>query len=385
MASLPRALAWLALGALALTAGAAIRLPPLEGSLSGELTPTSDSTLSLRWTLEGRSPGESRRVFDFTVEGDSGRARGQLELAADGIGGAWKLSEAEFLLKPWFTALADRLGSWAPALSVEGRLILNGEGNLVDGQPQGTLNVRLVDGAVKSASQGWDFAGIAGEGSVSLDGTGQFTLSADTGRFAAWGLRNARLGLELQPEQQLRVSELTVSGLGGTIDVLPFTATLSPPAAAFTVRVTGLALSDVSHVLPKTFSEAIGRIDGELHLSWDAVGGVQLGEGWIGLAAGTTASVRLAPVPGLITGQMPSTNPAFAPLQRVELGRTPLDVRVLRAVFTPKGDAQGRSATIRLQAEPSDPLLKAPIILDINVLGPLNELIQLGLDDRLQF
>ncbi len=385
MASFPRALVWLIGGAVVLTAPAAIRLPPLEGGLSGELTPVGDAALSLRWTLEGRSPAESRRVFDFTVEGESGRARGQLELAADGSAGAWRLDDAEFLLQPWFSALAGRLGSSASALSVEGRLMMSGEGSLVDGQPRGTLTVKLVEGVVKDASGGWEFSAVAGEGSVSLDGTGQMVLNAARGRFAEWSLRDARVGLELMPDQQLRVSELTVSGLGGSIDVLPFTAALSPPAAEFTVRVTGLALREVSHVLPKTFSEAIGRIDGELHLSWDGVGGFQLGEGWVGLAAGTSASVRLAAVPGLITGQMPSNNPAFAPLQRVELGQTPLDVRVLRAVFTPKGDAQGRSATIRLQAEPSDPLLKAPIILDINVLGPLNELIQLGLDDRLQF
>lgn len=138
-------------------------------------------------------------------------------------------------------------------------------------------------------------------------------------------------------------------------------------------------------LLPETLSEARGRLDGELAATWSAADGLQLGAGWLGLSEGQGASVRLASAPGLITGQLGASNPAFGPLQRVELGRTVLDVSLLRASFTPKGDVNGRTASLRLHAEPIDPQLKAPLVIDVNVAGPLDQLIKLGMDGRVRF
>ena len=45
----------------------------------------------------------------------------------------------------------------------------------------------------------------------------------------------------------------------------------------------------------------------------------------------------------------------------------------------------GRTARLHLAGAPVDPDVKAPVILDLNVNGPLEKLINLGLDSRLSF
>jgi len=44
----------------------------------------------------------------------------------------------------------------------------------------------------------------------------------------------------------------------------------------------------------------------------------------------------------------------------------------------PEGDPAGRSATVHLVGGPSDPSLRAPLILDLNIVGPLEPLVNLG-------
>ena len=119
-------------------------------------------------------------------------------------------------------------------------------------------------------------------------------------------------------------------------------------------------------------------------MKWSKLAGLSFGDGWMRLTDGAPATVRLAPTPGLITAQLGVGNPAFPALQRVELGQTPLSVRLMSAEFDPAGDARGRSAVVHLQAEPTDPQLVAPLVLEINVAGPLDQLIKLGLDERVR-
>jgi hypothetical protein len=59
-------------------------------------------------------------------------------------------------------------------------------------------------------------------------------------------------------------------------------------------------------------------------------------------------------------------------------------VRLLSAEFSPAGDALGRTGSVRLEAEPVDPQLIAPLVLEVNVAGPLDQLIKLGLNDRVK-
>ena len=75
-------------------------------------------------------------------------------------------------------------------------------------------------------------------------------------------------------------------------------------------------------------------------------------------------------------------NPAYAPLSRVELGQTPLALRLLRLELHPQGDADGRTATLVLNAEPKDSQLIAPLEIKVNVSGPLDQLVKLGMNDR---
>src|SRR5690606_14321121 len=105
--------------------------------------------------------------------------------------------------------------------------------------------------------------------------------------------------------------------------------------------------------------------------------GVQIGNGTLALRAGETADLRLAPTPGLLSSSLPETVLKVYPgLGKIETGEVPIRAERLEVAFTPSGDAQGRTAAIRVVGGPEDPRLRAPVDLNINVRGPLEQLIK---------
>ena len=55
----------------------------------------------------------------------------------------------------------------------------------------------------------------------------------------------------------------------------------------------------------------------------------------------------------------------------------------LRLDIRPTNAPEGRSAQLHIAGQPVDKEVKAPVILDLNVNGPLEKLINMGLDSRL--
>lgn len=382
--SLPRFLClWLAAAALA--AAADWRLPLAAGTVTGELSPFGAEGPRLRWRIDVRAPSEAVRALAFAIEGEGLALRGRAEVDAATRDGTWALDESTAEASPWFALLAPRLGPAAAGLEAAGRLTLAGGGTLAAGVPAGRVQARLSGGGLRSAADDWELRDIAAEGNFDLEGRGDLAVEVAAVRYGLWTMRDGRVGLTLGAQGTASVTRVRIEGLGGSIELDPFTFAWARPEAALTLRLGGLALQELVALLPAALAEARGRVDGQVALHWDAAGGFTIGAGWIGLAGDEGASVRLAAMPGLITAQIPESNPAYAPLQRVELGRTPLNVQVLRAEFFPQGDGRGRTASVRLQAEPADPGLKAPVVIDINVAGPLDQLIRLGMDERVRF
>ena len=54
----------------------------------------------------------------------------------------------------------------------------------------------------------------------------------------------------------------------------------------------------------------------------------------------------------------------------------------LRLEIYPPNSPPGRTAQLHLAGEPLDPGVKAPVTLDLNVNGPLEKLLNVGLDSR---
>jgi len=74
-------------------------------------------------------------------------------------------------------------------------------------------------------------------------------------------------------------------------------------------------------------------------------------------------------------------NPAYAAMKSIELGQAELRVKTLDVLLTPDGDERGRSATVRLVAQPEQPgSAVKEVSFDVNVAGPLNEVLKLGID-----
>lgn len=382
--SVIRALTLAACVCLAVSSAAAeLRWPLFAGQMSGELSPLGENGPRLGWEIEARVPEAGRRTFSWRVTGDALQARGSVDVNVGTGSVEWEMEEAVVPVSAWMGVAAERFPEAFSGLEAAGLIHLSGEGALVDGRPQGTVRFRWEGGKVLHPVSDWGLDGIVAEGAFDLEGVGDLAVSIESLRYGAVRMQEGRLGVELGAGRVAGITRLHMQGLGGEIMLAPFTVALARPEASVDIRMTDIAIDQLVALLPRSLSDARGRLDGELAASWSAAEGLRIGAGWFGLAEGDTASVRLAPLPGLITGQLADDSPAFAPLQRVELGDTALNASILRAVFTPAGDVNGRSATVRLQAEPDDPQLKAPLIIDINVAGPLDQLLKLGMDGRI--
>jgi hypothetical protein len=252
--------------------------------------------------------------------------------------------------------------------------------------PAGAAVLALVDGRMTLDKPKLELTGLTARIELpalpSLAAQGVMQLAEV--RVAGLTLRDGKVAFAFEEPGTLRVGEVGLRGLGGSLALSPFAVELAKPVAAVTLKLDGVLLEELAALLPQVLSEARGRAEGQMAFGWSAAGGVSFGEGRLGLVAGAPASIRLAPTPGLITGQLPANNPARASLSRVELGETPLNVHLLNAEFHPAGDTSGRTATLRLEAEPVDRQLIAPMIIDVNVAGPLDQLVKLGLNDRVK-
>ena len=134
----------------------------------------------------------------------------------------------------------------------------------------------------------------------------------------------------------------------------------------------------------KYFVTAEGRVDGTIRVKWSD-GKFALGDSALALAPGPAALVTFQPSPGLLTSYVPEAVRKHYPgLEAIELGKTPLEARVLRLTFSPAGDAAGRAGVLRIEGQPHDPQYIAPLELDVNISGQVESLLRKVFDSRLK-
>ena len=79
-------------------------------------------------------------------------------------------------------------------------------------------------------------------------------------------------------------------------------------------------------------------------------------------------------------------NPAYESMQVIELGQTDLHVRSLEVKLTPEGDGGGRSAKVIVVAQPEQANnVVGKVTFEINVFGPLANVVVLGMKQKLSF
>jgi hypothetical protein len=289
-------------------------------------------------------------------------------------------------LKEW-QAFVQRLvllpgGKWDLAGlitgSAEGRLAgkqlsTGGSVHLREGRaahPQGTVIAEGIEADLEFT----DFAKVI---------TQPGTLRVREVRTGQLALRDLAAGIALDGTSKIVVNQVSFKALGGTVSTEPFNYFPDRRELETVVLVDGINIEEVMALTRDLPAKAEGRVNGRFPLRLDD-SGVRLGTGWLQLKPGVQAQVQFNAT-GLLTGGAAPSSPSYAVLKKIESGLLKLKVSELRLDIRPPNAPAGRSARLHIAGEPVDPDVKAPVILDLNVNGPLEKLINLGLDSRLSF
>ncbi|WP_414664188.1 intermembrane phospholipid transport protein YdbH family protein [Horticoccus sp. 23ND18S-11] len=368
------------------------KLPPLDGNLAGEfLLGPAGVVPELKWTVTLQAARPRERAIAFSLEGPGFKVRGDAVLDPRGEG-AWRIDEAEIDLAEWFSWVAPHVAPEFAAAAVTGTLRLNGAGTWQGGVLGGRATVSLRDGKVDDVAHKVLLEGISVDVEIS-DLAARRTEPAQvftwrSGRYDVVALGVGRIEFALEGDQ-VRVNEAAIDVFGGELTVPSLVMSTKRPEFDVIARMNGVAVDQMLFLLPPILAEAKGRLDGDVALRRDATG-IQIGNGRLSLRQGETADLRLAVKPGWLSTSLPPEIVKYFPgFKKMENGEIPIRARVLDVTLTPRGDAQGRTAWVHLAGGPNDPELTAPIDANVNVRGPLEELVKIGADlgtnSRLRF
>lgn len=255
-------------------------------------------------------------------------------------------------------------------------------GPAIAGNLAGELALSAWKGAPPLA---WKIGFKDGQFDVTLRGEGlelHATLAAGPGGGAIpWSVDSGAVALKTWSQGMLTAGRATVSGSGtwrdGRVD------------GKLRFGLHDLSLGELVRLGDperKKIRSADGRVEGQITLRLNGDGTANLADSNLQLAPGTTGLVAFVPTPGLLTGYVPAAAQKKYPgLGAMERGETPLEATVLSLSYFAGSDAQGRAATVRLEGHPQDRRQVAPLVLDLNLTGPVERLVRQMSDSRLHF
>lgn len=356
----------------------------LDGQLVVRASVLDDQALTVKFEAEpgaGNTWSGSVRAtgpgLDAQVEGSYGFADQRL---------AFRAARVSLDLQPWQDFIQRLVvlpgGSW----EISGRLTATADGAYAGKKLVAGGRVELRDGRLANPARGFTAEGVEAD----LEFTDFKQLLSKPGTLRARELRKGDLvatdldvTLALDGPGRVAVSRATLRTLGGRVSAEPFKVFPNQQELEATVAADGLEVEKILALAKDVPAKASGRVDGRLPIRIDE-SGLRLGTGWLQLKPGVYAEVQLQAA-GLLTGGMAASNPSYSVLKQVESGLLRLRLTELRLEVRPPQAPPGRTATLRLAGEPVDPQVKAPVTLDLNVNGPLEQLINFGLDRRLNF
>lgn len=365
------------------------KIPPVDGELEGDfkLGAAADAPV-LHWKATVRTARPRERAVELALDGPGARVR--LAATLDPAGeGTWELREAELELARWLRVVQ----TFWPALTlggvtVEGTVSASGAGTWRDGVPGGRARLAWRGGRIDDPAHTLSLQGLAVD-VVFEDLAARRTATAQVvswtgGRYDVVEIGAGRAAFELSGDR-LKLDEVKFTVFGGDVTLSAMQVSLTRAEIEMTARIVGVDAALVLPLFPQVATSASGRLDGEITLRRDA-DGVHVGSGRLVLPVGGTAEVKLKPTPGLLTQSLPATVREYYPgLADLEAGRVPMRADVLEIVFDPAGDAEGRTARLRLAGGPVDPRMRAPIDLNVNIRGPLDMLVKFGTNSRLHW
>ncbi|MBI2814436.1 MAG: YdbH domain-containing protein [Opitutae bacterium] len=356
----------------------------VDGQLVVKAAALPDQVLEVKFAARQSAQKTWEGIVRADGPGLSLRGEGSYDPGRDDL--AFKVPAAELDLKVWQDFVRRLVLLPGGAWELEGRFTGQAEGRLAGKKLTTTGSVRLRDGRAKNAALAVTAEGIE----AGLEFTDLAGLVSQPGavrvrelRAGQLALREVDAGLALGGPDKITVQRASFQTLGGAVAVEPFNYFPSQREAELVVLVDGIDIAAVLALTQDLPARATGRVNGRFPLRIDA-GGLRLGTGWLQLKPGVYAEMQFDAT-GLLTRGASASSPGYAVLKKVESGLLKLKITEMRLDIRPPNAPPGRSATLHIAGEPVDPDVKAPVVLDLNVNGPLEKLLNLGLDSRVSF
>ncbi len=379
-------------------------LPPLSGELTGKLNLKS-------------LPGAPAVAWRAQLQPEeNGAARLEVRLEAPGLfllveawpdAGRWQVKEGRVTLAQWLGPGLAAVDAAVPGdLEVEGVAVLGGHGTFGGADFTGAVTVALTGGVARSAEQGWVADGVALEAVLQAGpaGVALETARLGVGAFTAYDLALQDFSVEAEgvPGGLIAVRRAEGHLLDGRVALTPFTFSPQHIEASALAEFTDLSLERIAHLLPEALTAATGSVSGQVGVNWSPDLGAVPSRGALIMSPATPATLRLSPSPGFLTGRVPEriallpdwlgplarwfspVNPAYETLRQIEEGEMALVVEKLEVQLYPDGLEGPRSAVVRVVAHPTGEAVVERVDFTVNVSGPLDQVIRLGLDERAQ-
>lgn len=181
--------------------------------------------------------------------------------------------------------------------------------------------------------------------------------------------------------ERFDVARVSARALGGALSIEPFAYRLDSPVLEAVIRAEGIRAEEVLALTQNLPAQATGALSGRMPVRYEG-SQLRFGTGWLGLQEGSSAEIQFR-AEGLLTAGTSPKSPSYAVLKKVEDGILKLKVNELRLEIRPPNVPANRSAQLHVVGTPVDPTVKAPVTLDLNVNGPFESLLNLGLKSQL--
>lgn len=400
---------WLCLFLWGSLGAPALELPRISGNLEGKLTLRGYGACPvLAWRLSAPPEAGPGQAMQAVLSGPGLTIRLELIWGKDGSA-TWRLQQGQMDLAQWWRPLATRaglIGRLPSDFALAGVVALTGEGRLHRGQLQGCIGLRVAQGSAGSGAQKWSLADWEATAEMDLSPTGPrlrtLHCNAREAEVAGMPIRHLVIAATGEGPDRLKIEEAGAEVLGGRIALRPFAVNPFDPEVNTAAELQGVALGDLAALIPEALSEARGQLSGRVSVRWSASVGLRPGEGLLAVTPDAPATLRLKATPGFITSRvnkrivwLPAQlgflarllavpNPAYDTLRRIELGELPLQVEKMAIQLFPDGPDGVRSAVAHIETRPPGDTLVKKVTFDVNVAGPLDQVLRLGADDRVK-
>lgn len=384
--------------------------PLLVGGLSGDFKAKAiPGAPPIHWRVDAVAESATDNVITLSAQAPGMEVRARLALPRDGSPGNWQILAGHLNVSDWWAFLkGSGLRPAMPAdLQLSGALQFAGKGTIEGTQLNGQVAVKLEGGSMSSASQEWSVPRLDFSADLNLakDATLIESLSLNAPLIEVQGYVLEHLAVSAVGEKlhDLRVRSVTVELWGGRVSLRPFVFNLMKPEILAIAELQEVALEQLAALVPEALNSAHGRLSGSLEIGWSAALGVQPGTGTLQISRDSSSTLLMAATPNFLTQHVPAkiewvpaffgplgrwlavNHPAYDTLRQIEMGKMALNVESLEVALYPDGPDGLVSARVAVTASPADHRAVEEVSFEINVTGPLKEVLMLGTDKRVKF